>query len=41
MIQIEHEYPYYNLKINGIKFEEMSEAPPRERAALARSAISM
>ena len=27
--------------INGVKYEEMTEAPPRERAALARSAIQM
>ena len=31
----------YTLEINGVKFEEMAEAPPRERAALARSAIEM
>ena len=30
----------FTLEINGVKFEEMAEAPPRERAALARSAIS-
>ena len=28
------------MKVNGIKYEEMNEAPPRERAKLARSAIS-
>ena len=27
------------MEINEVKFEEMAEAPPRERAALARSAI--
>ena len=32
---------HYTLEINGIKYEEMDEAPPRERAALARTAISM
>ena len=32
---------YYTLEINGIKYKEMDEATPRERAALARSAISM
>jgi len=31
----------YTIQINGVKFEEMAEAPPRERAALARSAITM
>ena len=30
----------YTLEINGVNFEEMAEAPPRERAALARSTIS-
>ena len=29
------------MEINGVKFDEMSEAPPRDRAALARTAISM
>ena len=29
------------MQINGVKFSEMEEAPPRERAALARSAITM
>ena len=29
------------MEINNVKFEEMAEAPPRERAALARTAISM
>ena len=32
-------YSRYALKINGTKFEDMPEAPARERAALARSAI--
>ena len=31
----------YILEINGVKFEEMAEAPPRERADLARTAIQM
>ena len=31
----------YTLQVNGVMFSEMNEAPPRERAALARSAISM
>ena len=29
----------YTLEINGVKFEEMPEAPPRQRAALARTAM--
>ena len=44
MIQLGfNSYPYYNytLEINCVKFEHMDEAPARERAALARSAISM
>ena len=28
------------MEINGIKFSEMAEAPPRERAALARTVIT-
>ena len=31
----------YTLSINNVPFTDMTEAPPRERAALARSAISM
>ena len=31
----------YTLEINGVKYEEMDEAPARERAALARSAITL
>ena len=31
----------YTLTINDVQFEEMDEAPARERAALARTAISM
>ena len=31
----------YTLEINGTKFEALTEAPPRERAELARTAISM
>ena len=30
----------YTLEVNGVYFSEMSEAPIRERAPLARSAIS-
>ena len=41
VIILGYKYPKYNLKINGVKYEEMAEAPPRERAALARSAIIM
>ena len=33
--------PNYTLEINGVKYEEMDEAPARERAALARSAITL
>ena len=29
----------YTLTINDLDYEEMDEAPPRERAALARTAI--
>ena len=32
---------YYTLIVNGVKFSEMEEAPPRERADLARSAVKM
>ena len=41
IIQLGFEYKnyQYTLEINGVKFDDMSEAPPRERAALARSAI--
>ena len=31
----------YSLSINGVEFEQMEEAPPRERASLARSTITM
>ena len=31
----------YTLEVNGVKFSEMVEAPPRERADLARTAIKM
>ena len=31
----------YTLEINGTKFGELAEAPPRERAELARTSISM
>ena len=30
---------YYTLEINGVRYEEMQEAPARERAELARTAI--
>ena len=33
--------PNYTLEINGVKYEEMDEAPARERAALARSAMTI
>ena len=29
------------MEVNGVKYEDMNEAPLRERSALARSAISM
>ena len=32
---------YYTLEVNGVEFSEMAEAPPRQRAALARTPISM
>ena len=41
IIQLGFAYPNYTLEINGVKYEDMPEAPPKERAALARSAISM
>ena len=31
----------YTLKINDVQFEELAEAAVRERASLARTAISM
>ena len=31
----------YNLVIDGVKYEEMAEALPRERSALARTAMIM
>ena len=34
-------YRCFTLKINGVQFYDMDEAPPRKRAALARSAIKM
>ena len=40
-IQLGYKDPSYTLKINGVLFPLMNEAPPRERAALARSAITM
>ena len=35
------EQGYYTLEVNGIAFTDMDEAPPRERAALARTAIQL
>ena len=32
---------YYTLDINGVNYEDMTEAPPRERANLARTVIYM
>ena len=32
---------HYTLEINGVKYEDMDEAPARERADLARTAIIM
>ena len=40
-IHLGYKYPNYTLVINGVKYEEMDEAPARERAALARSAITL
>ena len=40
MVDFGFKHDNYTLTINGVKFEEMGEAPPRERAALARSAIT-
>ena len=31
----------YTLQVNNVQFSEMAEASPRERAALARTAIKM
>ena len=31
----------YIMEVNGVKYEDMPEAPPRKRADLARSAIKM
>ena len=39
-IQLGYSKGSYTLAVNGIEFGEMAEAPARERAALARSAIS-
>ena len=41
VIKLSFEYPNYTLEINGVKYEDMAEAPPRERAALARTTITM
>ena len=41
LTQIGLNYGVYTLNINGVEFSEMDEAPPRERAALARSAIKL
>ena len=32
---------YYTLAINGVNYEDMDEAPPNERADLARTVITM
>ena len=40
-IRVSWNDPNYTFEFNGVQFSEMDEAPPRERAALARSAISM
>ena len=40
-IQIGLKENQYALKINDVQFEDMVEATSRERAALARTAISM
>ena len=32
---------YYTLEINGTNYSEMSKAPPRERADLARTSITL
>ena len=31
----------YLLEINGVKYEDMPEAPPRQRAAIARTSLLM
>ena len=36
-----YNYTNYTLEINGVKYEEMDEAPARERATLARSAMTL
>ena len=39
VVNLGYKMPYYTLEINGVNYIEMAKAPPRERAALARSAI--
>ena len=41
VIKLGYKHPNYTLEINGVKYEDMAEAPPRERAALARTTITM
>ena len=41
IIQLGFDNFNYTLQVNNVKFSEMAEAPPRERAALARTAIKM
>ena len=36
-----HYRGYYTLEVNGVGFDDMEEAPPRDRAPLARSALIM
>ena len=40
-ITLGYDFPNFTLEINNVKYEDMAEAPPRERATLARTAISM
>ena len=41
--KVEHEkdWGFYSLDINGVNYYDMAEAPPRERAELARTTITM
>ena len=41
IIQLGFHNPNLTLQVNNVLFSEMAEAPPRERAALARTAIKM
>ena len=40
-MQLGFNHPNYTIEINGVKYEEMDEAPARVRAALARSTMTM